>query len=229
MVHLIILSTLSIITASFSGYFNIKQNIRLRLLFKFVASLLFLAVGFFASLQSGTDKRYFLFIFSALMCGLLGDLFLVVKGFFEDGNRIMFEVFGMASFLLGHILYIVLFITTAGAFNFAVLAIALSAPLTICLLQKFKVFDLGKLFLPATVYCTILALMTATAVNFFIQINSTPALLAMIAGILFFVSDFSLALRNYNKKITKTGVSVLVYVVLLTYYTAQVLFGLSIL
>ncbi len=67
--------------------------------------------------------------------------------------------------------------------------------------------------------------MLMSAVNLYLNTKNIAGIFAVIAAVLFAVSDLSLALREFGKFINK---KFLIFDIQVTYYIAQCLFALSI-
>ena len=117
-----------------------------------------------------------------------------------------------------------------GTFNLRVFLIAWAVILALALLTK-KLLNvkLGKLGFPILAYSLGLSAMGALSICF--ALCSFPnnyffKAIMLIAPALFIVSDATLGLKFSDKE--RFGTLKIRYVTLITYYTAQMLFGLSI-
>jgi len=230
MTALYIIGAFSVFISLFSGFFNHTDRPKLRLLAKLTASLLFLAVALVAVLNAKTEAIYYVFILAALIFGMLGDLFLVIgKGLASEGGEPLFRIFGISTFLIGHIFYVALFFHIAGTFNYFLIFLIVIFPILLLVLTKLgflkpKNYELAL----CMVYGVVLGLMAASVINLYLYTQTTRTLLIMIAGLLFAFSDSCLSIRMFKPNPKMSLKIFLIYAILSTYYTAQVIFAISI-
>jgi uncharacterized membrane protein YhhN len=220
-----IIASLSLISAIFSGLFNIKDRPMARTSFKTLASVLFLATAIFSMYQAGKDTNYTIMVLTALTSGMLGDIFLSVDGLVFEKYRNYFMVIGAICFGMGHILFSAIFLSLVGSFEYYLLIIMAIIPILLFLMSKMAKINFGKFTIPVYVYSIMLSLMLITGINLFIQNGTIGALLILIAAILFTISDSCLALKEFAYKGRHKP---LIYIVLITYYIAQNLFALTV-
>ena len=228
MIAIYILTPLSIILGTLSGFFNLKENPLYRIFTKGLASLLFIAVALIATYFTGASI-YALLVIGALILGTIGDIYLCMNdklALKEKANYLFF--IGGACFFAGHVLFAIVYLICV-PFNYYLLPAVLVIPLLLCLtlLLGKKKISLGKLTPFAFFYGIMLNLMLVVTINAFIQYPSKPfGIMSLVAGILFVLSDSSLLFKEFSH--LKNN-KILIYVVLVTYYVAQCLFALSIL
>jgi len=221
---LFILSGLSVTTALLSGLFNIKNDPAKRLVFKLLGSVLFCALGLWAMYLKGSFSAYGVGVLGALILGLIGDVFLCMKGLVEPKKLMLFNAMGFFCFVLGHVLFVIIFLSVT-QFHWQVLPLFLVAPVGLGLFMIFKALDAKKLNGAILGYASFLGLMLMSTVNLYLNTRSTAGILAVIAAVLFTVSDMSLALREFGNFKNKT---LLIYIVQMAYYIAQCLFAITI-
>jgi uncharacterized membrane protein YhhN len=221
---LYILSGLSVAAALLSGLFNIKENPVKRLVYKLLGSVLFCAVGLGAMYARGSFSTYGIGVMSALILGLIGDLFLCMNGLAEPGKLMFFNAVGFFCFLLGHVLFVAIFLSVT-TFHWQVLPVFLVVPLGLGLFMISGMLNAKKLNIALLGYSSFLGLMLMSAVNLYLNTKNIAGIFAVIAAVLFAVSDLSLALREFGKFINK---KFLIFDIQVTYYIAQCLFALSI-
>ena len=203
---------------------------------KILASGIFVCFGLYAYMNS--DKGpYARLILIALVLGMMGDALLSLDPFFKGENKkrngIISFVIGAAVFLAGHIVYIVSFVKELkirDAFNLPAFLILLAVIFVVALaVKKIKDVKLGKAGIPILVYSLGLSSMGALSICLaFFGFKGQFALQAVlvVAPLLFIVSDASLGMKIADKE--RFDTLKMRYVTLVTYYTAQMLFGLSI-
>lgn len=224
MVFLYILGGLSIITALFSGYFNVKDDPSKRLLCKLIASALFCAVGLGAVYIKNSFSAYGVFVMGALILGLLGDIFLCMKGLADGKKLMLFNALGYFCFAIGHIAFAAIFLSIT-RFNWYMLPVMIAVPAILGVLMLIKVLDAKKLNIALLAYALLLGLMVMSALNIFVNNRGPAGILSIVAAILFAASDLSLAIREFGKIKNKVPI---IYLILATYYTAQCLFAITI-
>ncbi len=180
-------------------------------LFK-VASIVMLAVlGFRVNTLLG----------SALTLGALGDLFLGVRQLGSLDAEKLF-LFGLAAFLLGHLVYIAMFRKYRATSGWkadwlrwlGVLLVVITLGAVLGALRN----SLGTLLVPVVVYALVLAGMAISA-----QLTELGSPLAALGGLCFVASDAMLALGKFNGPFP--GQEPLVWI---TYYLAQLLIFLGV-
>jgi len=151
-------------------------------------------------------------IFSGLCVSLLGDVFLMLPAkYFRPG---------LLAFLAAQVLYIL-------AFGYGIKAVAL-APLIILLAYAGLVFlflfgSLGKYRWPVLFYVLAISVMAWLAISRHLGLLEPGSLLAMIGALLFLFSDSVNAVNRFKKPFELAQI-----LILGTYFTAQLLFALSI-
>lgn len=195
-----------------------RRDLKPCLIFKSLCSLMFWLFGWIALgyAQTGMTPMasYMLLGFTL---SVLGDVFLVYT---KDKSFML----GLFSFFLAHASFSVSFILRYG-FNYEALICFLSiACMTFIVLNFPGRLHLGRMRVWANIYLAILSFMLSNAIYglFSVTTGQFSALLTALGAGLFFISDFTLAYEKFsNKKIN------LAKPVLITYYSAQILFGLG--
>lgn len=129
--------------------------------------------------------------------------------------------FGLASFLVGHLLYIAAFTSVEG-FRISVLCLApflLAAGVVYAMLLP----HLGRLWLPVLFYMLAIMAMAWQAAERWELTGDASSLLAMAGALLFLVSDWALAFNRFRAPFRSAQA-----MVLSTYYAAQWLIALSV-
>jgi uncharacterized membrane protein YhhN len=182
--------------------------------FKTPLSILFVIT---ALLQPRVMPKYFKFVFTGLILGLVGDVCLGLPGLTA------FRV-GLAAFLAGHILYILAFAIFTRRADWVnpvnILIIAVSGCIYWWLLPH-----LGKMLVPVTFYILVISVMVAVAWAAFrnSEVRRLGACFILAGAVLFYVSDIFVAHQRfvmehfYNRLLG-----------LPLYYTAQFLLAFSI-
>jgi uncharacterized membrane protein YhhN len=184
------------------------------LAFKTPLSLLFVLT---ALLQPRVMPRYFLYVLTGLILGLVGDVCLAIPGqaFFKAG---------LAAFLLGHVSYIAAFAYLARRSDWVnpgyVPIIAVSAYIFHWLLPH-----LGKMVVPVTLYVVVISVMVAAAFAAFRnpEVRRIGAWFILVGAVIFFVSDIFVA---YQRFVMQSFTNRLVGLPL--YYGAQFLLAFSV-
>lgn len=177
-------------------------------LFKPLTTLLLIALAFVLGEQVPFDVRAWLI--AGLVLSLAGDVFLMLP-------RESLFIFGLGSFLLAHLCYIVMFVllphhrSVSALFIFIVYAAWLLGKLWP---------NLGELKIPVLIYSFVLMLMGVSAlwhVNAQTRLpNLMQASLTLVGALLFIASDSLLALNRFRKPFASAQAWVLA-----TYFLAQ--------
>ena len=134
---------------------------------------------------------------------------------------------GLASFLVAHIFYVIAFN------NYSVITEISHSQPKWQLILPFIVYgglvyqylseNLGKLKIPVVIYISVISLMGISALNRMIQINDTSSYYALAGALIFIISDTILSINKFKSKFIQAE-----FLLLTTYYTAQLLIALSI-
>ena len=228
MIAIYILSALSVILGTLSGYFNVRKNPTRRIFTKGLASLLFLAVALIALYIKGATL-YAVLVLGALILGTIGDLYLCLNeniALKEKASNLF--LIGGACFFGGHVLFGVVYLVSIPFELYLIPCLfVIPALLGVAILIGRKKITLGKFIPFAFAYGLVLNLMLVVTINAFIHNYDNPfGILSLLAGVLFVISDSSLLFKEFSHL---KGNRVLIYVVLVTYYVAQGLFACTIL
>jgi len=163
----------------------------------------------------GTD-HVLLLIILALVLGWAGDISLIKI------TNIPFFRMGLASFLAGHICYIIAMLRYTTPLNVPVLLISLAAAAAMGFgIYKF-VRPSKEMKLPAIVYEIVILTMAVSALQLYVVNGSTHSLLVFLGSLCFLASDTMLAFFTFGKN-TKYGD----FLVMLTYISAQTLIAVG--
>ena len=208
-----------------------------------ILSVVYFITGFlFLLLQ---HQIFFLpaFIFKSLIIPVLLILFFVNAGpiirishrlmlaglFFSWAGDVTLElvhlnenifVLGLSLFLLAHIIYFILFITTPGKNIirgkglFLVLPLIIYGSVLICYLYN----DLGSMSVPVIIYAVVILTMIAGAINRFEKVNRESYYMVLSGAILFVISDSAIAINKFSLPFESSAI-----VVMSTYLIAQYL------
>jgi uncharacterized membrane protein YhhN len=181
---------------------------------RFITKLLLmpaLALAVYAGSPQGKER---VLLLTAILFSFAGDSFLLL-----DHKNPLFFIFGLVSFLITHILYIIYFIGIK-----PVRTSVLSKQPWIILpviaygfgLVYFLFPTLGDLKIPVIVYAIIICTMLLCSIHILKRVNK-PAGWLFVGGALFFVlSDSLLAIAKF-----KTAFSYAPFLIMLTYCAAQ--------
>ena len=155
-------------------------------------------------------------IFVALLCGGVGDIFLMLENKFMQG---------MSAFLLGHIFYIVAFLLLVNnILTFPIWGFLLFVPVIVILLliyPKFKDF-LGDLRIPVHIYLVTILLMHIFAILLLAELSilSPSFLFIWLGSFLFILSDSLIAVDKFNENLKIPNVAI---IIMITYIIGQFL------
>ncbi|MHA1150760.1 MAG: lysoplasmalogenase [Promethearchaeota archaeon] len=170
-----------------------KTNKRLRYLC--MISLMPLLIGYY--IFSLPIAQISLLLVVALVFGYLGDIFLMF-------DKEEFFIFGLGSFLFGHIFYIIVFLLSISNFMlFPLWAILLVIPSIFIIIYVLKntLGKLGEVMIPTYIYMGVIFTMGLCSILRFASSNLTSAFLVWLGANLFMLSDGMIALNKFNKEI----------------------------
>jgi len=178
--------------------------------------LMILLAGYFVSKVGNLNNKIKYVVIAALVGSWFGDTFLM----FQERNS-MFFIFGLGSFLLAHLAYIMAFYKFIGKSNqVALISISLffSAYSLNLLLALWP--GLNDMLVPVIVYAAVLTVMGITGVVRNYGISN----LIVIGVVLFIISDSLIAYNKFVEPVIYSRFSIM-----LTYISAQFLLikGLS--
>ncbi|MDO6595751.1 lysoplasmalogenase [Oceanihabitans sp. 2_MG-2023] len=203
---LLILIIISVLCTIISSYI---ENTIMHYIFKPLSTILVILLPFLYA-KNGL-KPYKNIILIGLVFCLFGDVFLMFDTYF---------VFGLASFLIGHLFFVYGF-TTINGFLWNIKT--LIPLLIIASLIFFNLKDhLGNLMIPVILYVTCIVLMAWQAINLYVWKKEYGFLLIAIGASLFLVSDSVLSYRRFIADFT-----IAQFLVSSTYWSAVTLISLS--
>jgi uncharacterized membrane protein YhhN len=153
-------------------------------------------------------------IIAALLFSFMGDSFLLL----EDKNPLFF-IFGLASFLITHILYIIYFLKLKQV-NTSLLKSHTYIPLLVILYGIMLVYllypSLGDLKIPVIFYAAIICLMLICSVHIYKSVDRSSGLQFITGALLFVISDSLLAINKFYQPFPFAA-----FLIMLTYCAAQ--------
>jgi uncharacterized membrane protein YhhN len=203
---------------------------------KMICSGLFVLLALCATEIAGGFNEYAVFMVLGALFGFLGDYFLHAKG------TVKYFITGLSSFLIGHIMYLAAFSTSllkrfSNYSFFSIRRIALYIALISLIFfitNKYKNhFKKKILFVAVSLYAVVIVFMLGKAAtlgfNYFhnnLEFRVAVLILLTAGSLLFFISDFTLALlmfggKKHNYTLKKFNIT--------TYFLAQALLSSSVL
>ena len=212
MIACIILISLGMIMTGFFIYGKVTNYSVQTVIIKSIAALLFVLLGVYIVIFEmpigGTKDPLIvgiLFVCAAFF-GFLGDIALGLKRVFKSKDK-FWTVMGMASFSIGHILYV------SGMFAgwyipgnplYVIIPLVLAATIGGCafLIEKLLRVDFGKMRVIGMLYLTFLfsVSLSALSLNILYKFQSLFLLLVLIGGIIFNSSDLILCKTYFRPK-----------------------------
>ncbi len=165
--------------------------------------------------RNANENSNRLMVTGLLFCWL-GDILLM----FESSNSLYF-IFGLASFLLGHIFYILYFTKIPNkSKEIPLQKLLMLLPVVIFVFGLLYILypSLGELKIPVTLYAMVLGCMLSMALWQFKKIGFNIALLFITGAASFVVSDSLLAINKFYQPIPQPG-----FFIMFTYCLAQYL------
>ena len=172
-------------------YFESKEIAKGILPVKTAISLLFVLT---ALIQPRPAPAYFVWLLPGLICCLGGDVFLALP------QKKMF-FFGLASFLAGHLFYIICFFYTSPPSGL-VLLIGLPTAIAGSWIFLRLTPHLGDMMMPVFVYIIVITIMVcgAFSILFKPELALPGRLLALFGALAFYVSDLFVARDRFVRK-----------------------------
>ncbi|MHA2326040.1 MAG: lysoplasmalogenase, partial [Promethearchaeota archaeon] len=182
------------IVAIFTGYGEYKENRKLIYISKPLLMPMLILFYIFGVIENSSLSRVDWFIVVALLGGCAGDIFLML----EDTDK--WFIFGMGSFLINQIFYIVSFflsVTDYTAFNSwgifllgpAILILVFTVPRFIQKTEDMKI--------PVLVYMVAIFLMHIAALLRIAEFQGLSFILVYVGSISFIISDSSIAVDKW--------------------------------
>ncbi|MCX6564885.1 MAG: lysoplasmalogenase [Candidatus Aminicenantes bacterium] len=166
-----------------------------------------------AARPAATSGSYRLFITAGLAASLVGDVFMMLP-------KKKFAA-GLVAFFVAHCFYATAFLR-AGT---ARVEITTALPFLLCAFFMMRTLypRLGALKAPVTLYILAMTAMAVLAAQRYITAGGAPAFSAFAGAMIFIASDVILSVNRFLKKIPLAQLYILG-----TYFTAQILFALSV-
>lgn len=167
-------------------------------------------------INSGKElSRLHMMMFAGLIFSWAGDITLE----FASDNGNMF-ILGLIFFLLAHIMYLSVFMTTPGKNSIFSKRKYLLIPVLIfgsgLVVSLYN--DLGEMKIPVILYAVVILLMLTGAINRIDKVNKRSYLLVLAGAILFVISDSSIAINKFSMPFKGSSI-----VIMTTYIIAQYL------
>ncbi len=231
-----ILLTLGMVSLVVFLLFRTKEGGLIPAILKTLTSVFFVATAISGAVQNyiltGTTTvaklTYMGFVILGLVFGLIGDLTLDLKVTYQVSNlhhSDIYTYFGMGSFGIGHILYI---IAVALFFGFSAWTVLIAAAVTaaiFCVSIFVLKMHFGKFLIPSIIYAFLLTLFIASTVTAgILTCFSTSVILLVVGSALFLLSDLVLSMTYFN------GIDHRIMIICnhVLYYVAQFLIALSV-
>jgi len=152
----------------------------------------------------------------ALVLGWAGDILLL------KGSDFRFFRFGLVSFLLGHICYIIAMYGFAAPFHITALFISIAAAVCLGLLLFKIIRPAAEMKIPVIAYEITILTMAVFALQLFLAQGSSFGAFVLSGSLCFVVSDSTLAYDTFRKGPKYAG-----FIIMLTYIAAQLLITLG--
>lgn len=219
------------------------------ILFKTLTSLMFIICALSSMLINNIINITSVLIVIGLICGMIGDILLDFKVYFKslninynvpikDHDLLMYS--GMASFGVGHILFIIgVYLNSNNLYLNLIYSLLIGLVLiSLILLISIKLMKMNfrQFFIPSYIYGFLLSSFVIFMIFILINNNSLTNILLLIGSILFILSDLVLSMTYFSKDedYKKEGIlnpesRFMISLNHILYYGAQFLIALSIL
>jgi uncharacterized membrane protein YhhN len=160
-------------------------------------------------------NRLHVIMFAGLILSWAGDITLE----FTANNGNMF-IMGLLFFLLAHLMYLAVFISTPGNNSIFSKRVSLVIPVLFfgTALVAFLYNDLGEMKIPVILYAIVILLMLTGAINRIEKVNRKSYWLVLAGAILFVISDSTIAINKFSSPFEGSSI-----VIMITYIIAQFL------
>lgn len=178
--------------------------------------LLLSLIAWFIKSTPGIKGSFKNIILAALCFSLAGDVWLI----FEKSNPSFF-IFGLICFLAAHVFYTLAFNRIRSDNAVAVkwwLAIFVAAFYFSLMYILFA--HLGDMKIPVLIYGAVISIMLFIAMHFFF-IKKRGSTLVVIGALLFFTSDFLLAINKFYSSFTNAGMYIMLTYAFAQYYIVK--------
>ncbi|MEO7047786.1 MAG: lysoplasmalogenase [Ferruginibacter sp.] len=180
----------------------------------FIAKPLLLPVLMATLFSSSNNSNRRWLIMTGLLFSFAGDVFLL----FEESNSLFF-IFGLASFLITHIFYILFFLSPKKTGR----SLLIQKPFLILLVMIYSgallfllIPKLGALTVPVVLYAVILSVMFLCSLHVYNKISTAAGRLFITGAGFFVVSDSLLAINKFYTALPAAG-----FFIMITYCLAQ--------
>jgi uncharacterized membrane protein YhhN len=188
-IHLIFLGALGIVSMVYLITLFFKPKI-----YQYILKGCLIPLIFAVYITGVEQEKILIPIILALFFAWVGDILLI-----KINNILCFRL-GLASFLLGHVCYIIAMVEFIQTFNILVLIISIiTAALLGFSLYKF-VKPTSEMKIPVIAYESVILTMAIFALQVFINHGSSFGTLVFIGSLSFVLSDASLAMVTFQKK-----------------------------
>lgn len=219
-----ILAGVTVVFATVCILFRRKNKAFEGMMCKFMASFGFISVAVVGYTSNPVDTPYFCFVCFALMFGFFGDVLLGVKEIAPTFKSKLVPL-GTLYFLVGHLFYLVAFISRSGIRPIAIVFGVVGVIAAITIIKVFKMKMDTKLRVILCVYFGVLFFKAANAGVLAVETKEFSFILAFIGALVFIVSDTCLGMVYFTPIKRK---NVWVTFELVTYYIAQLLLSSSV-
>jgi uncharacterized membrane protein YhhN len=208
-----IISTLYFLTGLLSIIFLQKTSFLPGFIFKALL-IPFLMILFFMSTDNSAGKLH-KFFFAGLFFSWAGDILLE----FHDEMGTYF-ILGLGCFLIAHIMYLTVFLSTAGENTIKGNGILLVIPvfLYLAILMIYLYPHLGEMRLPVIIYAIVILSMLAAAINRKAKVSKISFYLVLAGAVLFVISDSAIAVNKFGNQFEYSDI-----IIMSTYILAQYL------
>lgn len=219
---MILLYALSVVITSYY-IFGKHRSAVITLGWKALSSFCFVSIGI--SWMLDAPDSYGTWMAVGLVLGMAGDVFLNLPPCDPDRKDLWFLA-GLGSFLMGHLAYVYALYHTDMSISILLLAAGVIIAFSLLsILQKRKIIDLDKMFVPAFLYAVVILFFEFQCLSWLVEEINTFTLLLNTGSILFVISDMILLFILFGNRDTKT----MSCMNLTTYYLAQICLATSIL
>ncbi len=201
--YLLLSYTVLVSLSIYSKLFNQQLYKKLK-----ITPLILLSSLLIIKIYHGALDTFTIFLFIGLIMGMTGDLFLL--------NTDKFFIFGLASFLTGHLFYIIAFLSSIEIISISVFLLLIAVGLLYLkiLFSKMEISKIKSYRIPIIAYLLTIITMFSTAFNY--EFPKDGSLYLIIGSTFFVISDGTLAWNTFVNDFKGSEL-----IISLTYYAAQ--------
>lgn len=192
---------------------------------KMMCSVSFVVIAAIFAYVSGHTRYFFMMLVPLLFCAA-GDLYM---GFYQIASKKQHMLIGMILFLLAHMGFLISFFRIDATVTWWNIFLPIVAVIVFFTVKKLSHLHMGRLTIPASIYCVFLSLMLSKSTQYMVLYPGLASGWLGLGGMLFFTSDFTIIFLYFYKFHKPESRRRIHCINLATYYFGILAFDISIL